>query len=365
MSETTVGQMRASALDGLRGISAQVVFVAHLLKAFWPGLPPVMVNALEAMAYLAVVAFFMLSGYVIAGSIAARSRSGRFDLVGFGVARVARIYPPYIAAIILCFALGWLMRLGLIPIPEIMRGWPIDLGIMAMLRALVFLYLQHDLMTRLDGPLWSLRLEVILYVVAACLAVIWTWRGVWRVLAAAFALVLLAGMLRGLSGALLAIITFGIGALSFFVAPWLRARFNPAWSAAAAAIGIGLSLAILGSSQTFGLGQRWELAVTTPLALVSGVVIAQLAGGEGTLATRLSRAAPLGAFSYTLYIIHLPLIYVVQSVEPGGSVAAIAMAAATFVGIQALAFALARPLENHTAFVAMLQRILPKAMFRA
>jgi peptidoglycan/LPS O-acetylase OafA/YrhL len=172
-------------------------------------------------------------------------------------------------------------------------------------------------------------------------------------------------MLVGLSSALLAIICFGIGSMSFLAGDWLRRFFNTKSSTIGAAVALVGSVAILSGGHGFGLGQRWELAITAPVSVMFGIVIAQLSRDMGPLSLPLSRLAPLGAFSYTLYIVHLPLIYVMQASLLGGSFPTAGLVIAGFLGIQTLAWVFAKPLENHTAFVSMLRRVLPTALFRA
>lgn len=347
---------RSHALDGLRGVSAQAVFLAHCAVMLTPGLPGHAALLLGVVARLAVVVFFVLSGFVIATSILARSRSGRFDLRGFAVARMARIYPPFLFAVALCFGYGWLAARGVVPRPQPLEGWPIDLSLAALGRALLFLYLQHDLMTRLDGPLWSLRLEVILYAVAAALAVAATWKGRWRVAALALAALLLAGMLKGLYGAALAIASFGFGAAAALRRERILAALPTGPVEAAALAGLGLAAVLLAGDHALGAGRPLALLPEAAAAALIALWVAHLSAGRGWLQAPLGRARPLGGFAYTLYIVHLPIIYLATTLQDWPAPALTALCA---VGIELLAFAAAKPLENHRALVARLRGRAP------
>lgn len=113
---TAVGGDRGHvpALDGLRGIAAVIVVIRHCLNAMaMPaasrtglfGTPLVLV--LDAQG--AVQLFFVLSGWVLAASLA---RSGeRAPWPQFYVRRVLRIHPPYVAAVLFAWALSGFWRL--------------------------------------------------------------------------------------------------------------------------------------------------------------------------------------------------------------------------------------------------------------
>lgn len=94
---------RIPALEGLRGAAAATVMIRHSFNAVaLPiGLQQAVVEsplALVLNAQGAVQLFFVLSGYVLAGSLN-RNRHW-IDLIQFYVKRVFRIYPPYAAALL-------------------------------------------------------------------------------------------------------------------------------------------------------------------------------------------------------------------------------------------------------------------------
>lgn len=95
---------RVAALEGLRGIAATIVVVRHTSNAI--ALPDGTRRALlegplaplfDAQA--AVALFFVLSGFVLTGSLARGSSAP--DTAQFWVKRVFRIHPPYAVALLL------------------------------------------------------------------------------------------------------------------------------------------------------------------------------------------------------------------------------------------------------------------------
>lgn len=105
------GDGRVEALDGLRGIAASMVVVAHSVSAL--AKPTAAVFALH-QSPLALISnggggvhlFFVLSGYVLARpASAALERAG---MLPFYVRRFLRIHPPYVAGVLLSWFLsGW------------------------------------------------------------------------------------------------------------------------------------------------------------------------------------------------------------------------------------------------------------------
>jgi peptidoglycan/LPS O-acetylase OafA/YrhL len=90
-------------LDLLRGVAAQMVLVQHALGLCFPD------RGYEdyGLGALGVQVFFLLSGFLITHSIVSRARTGSYSLTDFLVSRFARIYTPYIPAILLVALLDW------------------------------------------------------------------------------------------------------------------------------------------------------------------------------------------------------------------------------------------------------------------
>lgn len=354
------------ALDGLRGVSAQIVCLAHAAGLV---VPEAAVPAQVAgwLARVAVIVFFVVSGFAIAVGIARirAERGGRFDPRLFAIHRAARIYPPYLASLLLVWTIAALLALR----PAAPHGtagevgWP---GMGEILRALVFAFLREDLVTRLNGPLWSLRIEVVLYVLAACACVALDGRGARRLLALAFGLALAAAAAWRLYFAVPAMILFGAGA--FAAAAWLAGRRAPA-SADAMALAlagfVGLTAVPAVQLAWLDLGAPSPVGAATQVAI--GLAVAAfvwaLAVEGGLVGRMLARLRRLGGFAYTLYVVHVPLFILGQALfrafEPDPHPASrLAVALVLLLGVEAASLGLAALVERPAWFRRRIGRVL-------
>lgn len=257
-----------AALDGMRGVLALGIVLLHLgfnsftLRTFgWPGV------ALD----LAVDVFFILSGFVLAHSL----RQGS-TFAAFAVRRCFRLLPVYfLTAFAAAAALGrplsladWLVAASLIGrSPLDFPAWSITWELYLPLAAVL---------VRLSPPRWAVRpLLAILLVALAVIDIrvaggeaLYAWR---------------AGL--GLAA----------GALLY------RARLEVPGPA-----GAWFGLLVAGMAA----GQTWPfLAAIVPFAATAAILAGR--GGKSLLAT-----APLqwlGAISYTLYMIHIPVLAAAQA----------------------------------------------------
>ena len=84
-------------LDLIRGGAAQLVLLQHTFGYFPPH--PALIDF--RWGALGVLAFFTLSGFLIAGALHVRVAAGRFSLTEFSIARFSRIFTPYVPAVLL------------------------------------------------------------------------------------------------------------------------------------------------------------------------------------------------------------------------------------------------------------------------
>lgn len=89
------GRRTYMTLDGMRGIAALCVMLYHFSEFLTPG------STVLPKAYLAVDMFFILSGFVIAHAYDARLSEGKLTLRKYALARFIRLYPLYIASIVI------------------------------------------------------------------------------------------------------------------------------------------------------------------------------------------------------------------------------------------------------------------------
>ncbi len=355
---------RARALDGLRGVSAQVVLVAHLFAGVFvlgAGAPS-LVQTIDFWGWasrVAVIVFFCLSGYVIAGSIRGQCAGGRFRLGRFGLRRAARIMPPYLVAIAMSWTFFLLVRGQLTP--GFGCAGTIDAGPVAIARAVAFLYRSNacDLITDMDGPLWTLRLEVIAYVISGLLAVAAVSRGRGMSWLAAVGAGLLFALISTKVGRFSALSWYAAGAAAAFGGPRRHAWFWP--GAAGVLVLAGFPMTV--SDRLLGGGGESVFAVLYQLAVAVCLAnwINQLAH-DGPGAGWLRRLEGMGAYSYTLYIIHRPIILLAQVMLPLR--VPVVRAVAIFGIAQIAAFLLAKLVERPAWFHDQALALIAAAMGR-
>jgi peptidoglycan/LPS O-acetylase OafA/YrhL len=144
-------------LDLLRVLAAATVFLSHTaFQEFTGGL----IAPLQHLAHQAVIAFFVLSGYVIC--FVAHERET--DPVSFSISRFCRIYSVAVPALALTIAAdAWLVHVG---VAQDIRGYqlasPFKYTVLALGFATQLWFLKEDAFSNI--PWWSLCYEVWYYV---------------------------------------------------------------------------------------------------------------------------------------------------------------------------------------------------------
>ena len=188
---------RIDALTGVRIVAAAAVFLSH---AGAPEFAPASLKTFMAAGYNGVTLFFVLSGFVLAWNYGDRmSRLTPGNVWSFAVARVARIYPVYLLALL------WVAA----PI-VVTSGVPEDLWVHA--AALQAWDSDIQVAYGYNGPAWSISVEFFLY---ACFPL----------------LILALGPIRRNSRGLLIVAGIAL-AVVVGLAWWFAAvRVEPAWGA--------------------------------------------------------------------------------------------------------------------------------------
>jgi len=304
-------------LDALRGLAALAVVLFHYTTRYeqlFGHAEPLAVSV--PWGHYGVDLFFMLSGFVILMTLERTADSWRF---AWG--RFSRLYPAYWAAAALTFLV---VSLGRLPGQEV--SWSDALLNLTMVQAL--LGAEH-----IDGAYWSLQAELIFYanmlVLFRCgafrrptLAVaLWLAAAVAVQLAQAPAATFWPGASELLSklatlASLKYIPLFAIGILFY-------ASRQSGWSPASVAT-IAASLATVG----------WfdGLASAAVDAALAAALLLAVAGRLPALSSR--PLVALGAISYTLYLVHQNIGYVlIREFQLWGAAPSFAIAAATFVAL--------------------------------
>jgi len=315
--------------DLLRFAFAFTVFLfhAHVLS----GEPALAFLSRHLSADLAVKSFFVVSGYLVLMSYE-RARS----LGDYAAKRIRRVYPAYFAIVLACAVLGAIITT--LPPAEYLSG-----GVARYLAAnLVFLnFLAPNLpgvfegnpFTEVNGALWTLKVEVMFYVIVPLIAWLCRRLGAARVLAALYlvsvAYYLALGHLAEVRGSRL-YAQFQLqlpGQLAYFVAGAAGFYFDQVlakrWRLVAVVAVAGVAALALARSTLLD-------ALLYPAVLAALVVYA--AAGLRYL----GNFGRFGDFSYGIYVVHFPLLQVLVSlglfrVDPW-----LGLAAAT-LGVLALA----------------------------
>lgn len=281
-----LGRERLAAFDGLRGVAALAVVAFH-----YDTTGPM------RLGYLAVDLFFLLSGFVVAAAYETRLRGGD-GLAWFAGVRMARLYPLHLLG--LALGAGAFLILGAAPMA--VAG--------SFVASALFLpnpILSADLFP-LNGPAWSLALEVAVNIVFAAGA----YRISTRRLAAvvlAMAVALAAAILIAESGSAGAEAdTFWIGLLRVgfgFPAGVLIWRLHSAGALPRARLPAGLLLAAVLASFTApsfnGLANIAIVLALYPAVVVLGLSATPPQGRAGWAYAFAGRA------SYACYALHMPL----------------------------------------------------------
>ncbi len=321
-------RLRLEFLDGLRGIAALYVVLFHAYQLGTLDDPRVDPDLVWRIGHPAVSVFIVLSGFCLMLPVA---RSGEDKLRG-GVwnylqRRARRILPPYYAALVLGVLFLVAAHFARYRSESALHDRVLALHLSPG-SLLSHLFLVHNLSSvwieTIDVPMWSVATEwQIYFFLPALLLPVWRRFGGWAMPAAGFAVGLLPHYL------------LAPGANFDWACPWYLGLFATGMAGAGLAFsprqaaGAGrLPWGILAAALFVLLG---ALLVFVPDAVISGYVweTDALAGAATTclilwctrlvtkpLASRpvILRAleAPLtlwlGAFSYSLYLVHYPLL---------------------------------------------------------
>jgi len=292
------------ALTGLRFILAIWVILHHLtgkgmMLDAWVHTLPDWAQALVRGGYLAVGTFFVLSGFVLARSYGHREWN-RDSLMKYGIARVARVYPGYLLslAIVSPFIYGALFNGGsaverrgalLADYGLVLQGWTGPLGV------------------GWNTPAWSLSCEFFFYLCFPVLLAVFGKKT----------------NLRVLTGALVAI---GLPLLlaAFHVPGWYKPLYHTAdfiggivashlfdmLQESNCGVWLYTTAGSLGAVMV-AFPSRVFLDLNTSLRPINIAILVGLAIGGGLPAKLLSTRVLkyLGQASYSMYILHVPLLW--------------------------------------------------------
>lgn len=297
-----------TSLDSLRGALSLTVVIAHTWATFAVPSGIGGIDVLSWAARVAVLCFFVLSGFVISLSISSNiKRHTVFDPLEFALARIFRIIPPLLAIIVLTAALEEMLRMAGMTTAEseLSVRHEFASSTRSQIIALLTLCIRGDLAGgNLNGPLWSLAFEIQFYVVAGlisamCFARQWFTRG--KALLALIVFVYLSiDKLPKLDLQTLSYLSFVVGVMAFHLKKLSKQ----------ACVVTMIVLASVGTSLVIAEGHRVDIELSSKL------IFAQLcvSGLAGVLVISLYRNASItflegmARYSYTMYIGHFPIL---------------------------------------------------------
>ena len=171
--------------DMVRGVAAITVFLAHICQVFWYrhlGVDHFLVDILGTFARHAVLVFFLLSGYLITLSILINiKRNNNFNKVEYIASRIARIYPPLIGTVLVIVIIWTIIYIFDLPGKHSYR-LATDLYVAREKFFISFTDIVRALSMKnglldVDGPLWSLYIEFHIYILALLATIAITTKG--------------------------------------------------------------------------------------------------------------------------------------------------------------------------------------------
>jgi peptidoglycan/LPS O-acetylase OafA/YrhL len=319
------------ALTGLRAVAAMLVVLFHY-KYIVPGLAQSSAPLARVIqsGFVGVSLFFVLSGFILAYTYVDEDGSLRGSWGNFMFARVARVYPVYLFALLIALPLfidiSLIHPVGVMKLKDTIRT--------AILTPLLLQGWTPRRAWMWNGPGWSLSAEAFFYL-------LFPWVGLWiakqsvtrlkLVGLIAFAAIVIPPLLLGASraGGIQSVTPSSYG-------PWVAfVKFSPLVhlpqfvigiitgiafirrkvGAESGAMGIAsiVSIVAVGTVLAFGNRIPYLLLQGGLLAPLFAVTIYTLAHGRGIVCKLLSHPLALkaGEASYALYLLHMPLSWYV------------------------------------------------------
>lgn len=329
-SDAPLPPLRLDFLDGLRGLAALYVVLYHASHEPWikDGIPGPLYKAVQVLSYghFAVAVFIVLSGYCLMLPVV-RSGDGelRGGVVQYIQRRAWRILPPYYISLLMVLAFIALIPALRDPGDSLFAGAVPAFTAQAIIPHLLVVHnLDADWIWKINPPAWSVATEwQIYFIFPALLLPVWRRLGVGACIGVAFAVglaphFLLDGWLDGAAPWYLGLFAMGmVGAVIGFSEQPLERRLResvPWWR-----LSLVLTAALVATlvvADDWWWDHLWFADPQVGLTTVSLIVACTLfisrgRGGARTPALAVLEAAPavrLGAFSYSLYLAHLPVL---------------------------------------------------------
>lgn len=292
-------------LDTARWAAAALVLLYHLSTAcLAPGANGPLLRLLEGAGPAAVIWFFVLSGYLIGGGIILDMRRGRFGFARYGLNRATRLYVVLLPALALGYAIDSVrvILVGLSPVPG--QEAPASYAAATILGNVLCLQTITVPTLGSNGPLWSLACEGAYYVLAPLLlapllrdrhaAIRWS--------LVALAAAALSGLWLGNPRVPRLFLTWLLGTALRLYAPRRRDAHRlgvPAWIIAVVVL-LAYPLLL----------PRLRGVVNLLVAASFAAALLTTIGDERPVPAQAQRvSASLAGFSFSLYLVHVPILH--------------------------------------------------------
>lgn len=304
--------LQSDYLDFFRGLSAVLVLLSHICQIFWHHYfkTEFLNYIVNAISGIAVMVFFVLSGFLISTTIyrnLAKHQFKGFDSRKFIIDRLVRLYPPLLFALLLMFIIYSVTnQLGF-------DGARMKIEWVNLVGTAFFLQNFYDYIEipTMNGPLWSLSWEFWYYVFALLLVL-----AIKKSIHYAFYLTLICVVALYSNRALeffSGLVVWCSGALIFYLFQihWGKKKYQVILTYGALVLGFSFSFLFFTTdiqSTIFTGGKKYVAGLTFSVVLL---LLLMKNKSEMSLSKTpmFNFFVKSSTYSYTLYIIHFPILY--------------------------------------------------------
>jgi peptidoglycan/LPS O-acetylase OafA/YrhL len=334
------------ALTSLRFFAAFYVVLFHTLTlGFGEFIARTWVETTVSLGYISVSFFFLLSGYILA--MVYLRDGAAVNKRNFYAARFARVYPLFLVTLMADTPYVLWSRAH-------QFGWSsaIPRTVATLGAHLVMLQAWLPGLRGIDQPNWSLSVETVFYLIFPFIGVpLWRLRGwkLWLIagvlwISSQFAVTLVAPHVAATTAKfhpLLHVCTFALGIL---VARWQVLQRQKVGRSPRQSIGIAAALLI--AVVAFAVVIHWQAWIPERnlnaglLSPVFAIMIWACSGSHGLLSRLLSAKwlVILGEASFGLYLIHMPVLHLMETLRYEHSRILFPVYLATCIGLSVLSF---------------------------
>ena len=298
----------------LRGMAAMIVAAEHLRARLYPGFgsvtkPPLLFQGLAfgaGFAYLAVIVFFVLSGWLVGGSFLNKVGSER-AFQNYAIDRVSRLWVVLVPTFLIVLLAGAVV--GILDTSRVSFSTSEPYSASAFLGNMIGL--QTIVVPPFGGnfPLWSLANETWYYVLFPLLVLVFCGRSL---AARAAAVLAIGGIIQLVHGAILLYFSIWLLGAAF---SRIRIEASPVWRWALLFLFVGSAVVIRLKGKSDITPEGYPQYLLFSVVFVLFLCSMQFKRKPGAKLDRLDRTGRFFAnFSFTLYVLHVPMILVMGHV---------------------------------------------------